>query len=273
MMIDKNKYRKTLTELWQGVFGDEDGFIDLIFKSEYDSSIICFAELVGEKAVSAFYLIRNELLFEGKLYNGYYLYAAATLPEYRKCRLMSELIQQAQQFCRTKNVDFISLVPSEESLYSYYSRFGFQSAMYRYECSNFIGETADNDNKIIVDSNTLLDMRRCYKNNIINFSQDTFFYATDCLKYAGFEFTAVSDNGYLCYSDEDASCSELFVNIKESEISSKNLADKKGIFTSPFALCCFEECVIKPYGMIFPINPELVRDWNFKDIYMNMALD
>ena len=39
---------------------------------------------------------------------------------------------------------------------------------------------------------------------------------------------------------------------------------------------CEEHCFGKekvPFGMIFPINKELIRDWNYTDIYMNIALD
>lgn len=273
MLINKNTYKKTLSDLWHKVFGDDYSFINLIFKQEYKEHILCFAELDGDKAVSAFYLIRNELKFEGKHYDGYYLYAAATLPEYRKAGLMSKLIGEAQHYCREKMIDFISLVPSQESLYSYYERFGFQAAMYRSESRGCIFNNSLSKGEILTDAKAILEIRSRFEGNMINFHPATFVYAFDCLKNGGFEFIRISDDSYLLRSGDADSISEFTSSEKNLKENSEKLQNTDRVITSPFKLSAFSENKIKPYGMLYPVNNELDRRWKHTDIYMNLALD
>ena len=42
---------------------------------------------------------------------------------------------------------------------------------------------------------------------------------------------------------------------------------------SPYKLNGFSSNKIKRYGMLYPINKKLERDWKYTDIYMNIALD
>ncbi len=273
MLIDKNKYRESLSVLWNKVFGDDYSFIDLIFNKEYDSSILCFAELDNEKAVSAFYLIKNELKFENAIFNGYYLYAAATLPEYRGKGLMSDLIRQAQTYCRQQGADYISLVPSQESLYNYYSALGFQKAMHRFLNSGIDLISYSDDASDLNDPEQILDIRRKYNGNIINFSGDSFGYAFDCMKYSGFNFKAFSSDVLFVASGDSDSYSELIAPEAESASEFAKIINSKGTLTSPFKLDVCKKNEIMPYGMIYPVNPRLIRNWNFTDIYMNIALD
>ena len=273
MLIDKNKYRKSLSDLWNRVFGDDYSFIDLIFNKAYAKSILCFAEIDNDKIVSAFYLIKNELSFDGEIYNGYYLYAAATLPEYRGKGIMSSLIRQSQEYCRKNAIDFISLVPSQESLYSYYSSLEFRKSMYRYV--NFGNEASEASYKaeILSSSEQILDLRRRYKGNIINFADDSFGYAFDCMKHSGFEFKKIAEDILLIDSDDYDSFSEIISSDNKAVNEAAEKISFKGGLTSPFELKKFKNNEIMPYGMIYPINAKLVRDWNITDIYMNIALD
>lgn len=272
MLINKNEYKSSLIELWHRVFGDSYDFIELIFKEEYEDSILCFAELDGDRAVSAFYLIRNTLKFEKGLYDGYYLYAAATLPEYRKSGIMSRLIREAQGYCKEKNVDFISLVPSEESLYGYYSRFAFESAMYRCENIGFASNKTAGSFGRIENTDRILEIRNGFEGNTLSFHPTSFGYAYDCLKYSGFEFRSVSDDSYLLCSDDD-DFSEFMSSQKNLANNIFKLSEAKEKITSPFALETYDTHIYKPYGMLYPINTRLIRQWNFTDIYMNIALD
>ena len=269
MLINKNEYKISLTELWHEVFADSYDFIEHIFKPEYDGYILCFAELDGDKAVSAFYLIRNTLKFEGVFFEGFYLYAAATLPEYRKSGIMAKLIREAQLFCRENNFDFISLVPSDEGLYSYYSRFGFEAAMYRCENSAPIQKLNINPCFGFDDTAEILEIRNAYEGNIISFHPATFAYACDCLKYSDFEFRRISEMGYLLCSDED-DFAEILLPKKEN---ADELPALKENITSPYALEQYSACELKPFGMLYPINPRLIKRWKYTDIYMNIALD
>jgi len=272
MMINKNEYKSSLSTLWHRVFGDSCDFIELIFNPEYSNSILCFAELDGDIAVSAFYLIKNTLKYENKFFDGYYLYAAATLPEYRKSGMMSKLIREAQAFCRENNADFVSLVPSEESLYGYYSRFGFEKAMYRCVNEAFASQASSGDYEIIDDTEKILSIRNGYEGNIISFHPSSFGYAFDCLTYSGLRFKRISQDAYLLCSDKDDFSEFVSSEINFNQNEDKLVGEVLKV-TSPFELKGFDTHKFKPYGMLYPINQQLKKEWNFTDIYMNIALD
>lgn len=277
MLIDKLTHKKSLAELWHRVFGDSYSFIDLIFKPEYEKDILCFGELDGEKAVSAFYLIKNKLKYEGKLYSGYYLYAAATLPEYRKSGFMSALIKEAQVYCRENGVDFISLVPSQESLYSYYARFGFQSAMYRTVSNDCdVKKKTQISTAASIDAEELGKIRKSYEGNIMLLEGASLSYAVDCFNASDVKINRLSEDGCYIFSAEDNNIIE-FASSKENFAVNcemlKSEVSEDVIISSPFEL---EFCKCnnkKSYGMLYPININLEREWSFTDIYMNLALD
>lgn len=273
MLIDKNEYRESLSDLWNKVFGDDYSFIKLIFNNRYDNSILCFAEIEDGKTVSAFYLIENELSFNGEAFSGYYLYAAATLPEYRGRGLMSSLIRQAQDYCCKNNKDYISLVPSQTSLYNYYASLGFCEAMYRYISVDGAFSADSAECTTLTSPQQILDLRRCYKGNSFNFTDNSFLYAFECMKHSGFEFKATGEDVLLIDSDDTDSFSELVSADDEKANEYANKISTKGALTSPFELTAFNSSKAVPYGMIYPINTTLVRNWNFTDIYMNIALD
>ena len=122
MLIEsKEKYIPSLLDLWKKVFGDSEEYIRLFFdKAYFDSE--CFAVIEEDKVISAFYLLKCSIKFNGEVYCGRYLYAAATLPDYRGKGLMSELINEALKYCESHNLDFIALVPADDGLYDYYDR-------------------------------------------------------------------------------------------------------------------------------------------------------
>lgn len=242
MLIDRFRYKNTLSRLWNNVFGDSQNYIELIFNKECKDSILCFAELEGSEAVSAFYLLGSNLAYNGKSYKGYYLYAAATDINYRGKGLMAKIINEAQDYCRENGYDFISLVPSEKSLYGYYSRFGFVSAMYGVSISSYT--PADSYSSIPFDVYYALREKYC-KNHII-YDKDAFIYAADCLKASGYDF----------FSDGNS----ILIKNSEDEIIEMLSSD-------------YENYEKYPFGMLYPISSELNSDWKYTDIYMNIALD
>lgn len=276
MLIDKNRYKKSLSDLWHRVFGDDYSYIELIFNEKYEKDLLCFAELENEKAVAAFYLIKNTLKFNGEAFDGFYLYAAATLPEYRKKGLMSKLINEAQEYCRSNGFDYVSLVPSSDSLYSYYSRFGFKAAMHRIESRKPDLKQVLTSNEILDDIN-LFDVRSGYKGNLMNFSKLSFGYALDCLNSAEYKIIPVSSDSYVIYSKKDKVVSEFISPYDKLEENTQKLLgminDNDVTVYSPFKLNGFAYSEAKRYGMLCPINKKLKRDWKYTDIYMNIALD
>ncbi|MBQ8503767.1 MAG: GNAT family N-acetyltransferase [Clostridia bacterium] len=279
MLIDALKYKESLRDLWNVVFGDDYGYINCIYKEEYKNDILCFAEIENGKAVSAFYLLKNTLSFEGKSYQGYYLYSAATLPQYRKKGLMGKLIKEAELFCGNEGIDYISLVPANDELYNYYKKFGFQEAMHYW--NNFF-ETdyqADFSVEIISNAETLKAMRKNYKGNMVDYCGTATDYAVAAMKKGKADFLKLSDSAYCCFTHENDDIAFEF--ICEQDKLEQELKKVLKIVSKPFCVVISpydmsEFSIIsfpKKFGMIYPINNELKRDWQYTDIYMNLALN
>ena len=126
-VVDIVEYRKNIVSLWNECFGDSRDYIE--FFLDRCSDKICLGHIESSSIKSMLFLLNGEI-------NGYsckYIYAACTEKKARCRGLMGSLIEYAKEYCRSHGVDFIFLVPGEESLYSYYSRFGFIPAMKRYD--------------------------------------------------------------------------------------------------------------------------------------------
>ncbi len=271
-----DKYIKELSSLWSNVFGDEDGYISLLFDKEF---YICdtFVKFVGDKIAAALYLLNCNLSYNGKTYNGKYLYAAATAPEFRKKGNMAELIKEAQGYCHEQGVDFISLVPANEKLYSYYSNFGFCESMYRYETLiKNLSEADCETAPVIKNTETIMRVRETNKSEKLSYNNEDWHYALSCLKYTGNNAYLNSSDSYYIADYEKKIVAEF---MSSSENLDNNLKEMLRHFKgdikvySPCDLSKYGETKPVKYGMIFPVNCELAREWNFTDIYMNLALD
>ena len=131
-----------LTALWHQSFGDSEAYIQMFLDWNFDKvqTIVYIAE---DKPVSVAYLLPIEYMpvaghdepdcamkkgndfrtsKEGPEHgiNCWYLYAAATLPEYRGRGYFGEILS----FVRANIPEPVILVPGEESLISYYERQG-----------------------------------------------------------------------------------------------------------------------------------------------------
>lgn len=107
--------------IWRQVFGDSQDLIDKFFQCVYDESYVYVWRENG-KTVSASYMIPT-------MDGGMYLYALATLPDYRRRGIMKELIVRCIEEAKKLGAGYIFLIPSEEGLCAYYSQFGFDSVM------------------------------------------------------------------------------------------------------------------------------------------------
>ena len=251
------KSREGLIRLWIKVFGDEREYVELLFQCEKG---ICdtFAYHDGGSVCSALYLLDCTLNFNGKDYKGKYLYAAATDPKYRQKGIMGTLISEAQEYCNKSGLDFIALVPANDELYRYYERFGFITAMHRktvFSSTENIFEAATE-----ISADEYFSERRRYLDNCLSFSDSCTDYVASCLKYSGLRFYN-ADNGALFISEQGSILLDEYISEGSAvRLITDNLSDDN-------------KCYDEKYGMLYPINADLIRDWNYKDIYMNIALD
>ena len=258
LIKSENKYIPTLTDLWHKVFGDSEEYIKLFFdKAYYDCD--CFAEIDEDTIVSAFYLLKCSIKFEGKTYNGRYLYAAATLPEHRGKSLMSKLINEALKYGKNEKLDFIALVPADDGLYDYYGRFGFKESMYKYmveissELKGFASE---------VNADVFGKIRNTVDCNMLVYNKIGSEYAFNCLKFYDSEILLFGDS--VCYTEGEEL---LFADssLYPADVFSENKEGSEKIYTN----YPFKNAVKIRNGMIYNFRDDI----EFKDIYMNIALD
>ena len=262
LIKDKEKYIDSLITLWNRVFGDDEDYIKLFFKEVYFDGE-CFAETDGDKVVSAFYLLKCSIKCGGKIYFGRYLYAAATLPEYRGKGLMGRLIEEAENYVRAEKIDFIALVPANDSLYDYYGKFGFNESMYKYKLA-INKETATlRAFREITDPEEFHGIRSSADCDMLVYNEVGNRYAFDCFKFMGSGIFSLDDRSYHIENEEFFSASDDFSDSADTLIN--NLIGERELFTN----CALEGAEKIRNGMIFSSD----EGFAFKDIYMNIALD
>lgn len=115
-----------LKEIWHISFGDSKEYIDMFMEHQFKNALTVVYE-EDSKIFSMFFLFRCDFSIRGKNHPSFYLYAAATLPQYRGKGIMGKMLEFSKLYAAEKNFDFIILSPAEKSLYDYYSRFGFKA--------------------------------------------------------------------------------------------------------------------------------------------------
>lgn len=115
-----------LREIWHISFGDSKEYIDMFMEHQFENALTVVYE-EDSKILSMFFLFRCDFSIRGKNHPSFYLYAAATLPQYRGKGIMGKMLEFSKSYAAEKNFDFIILSPAEKSLYDYYSRFGFET--------------------------------------------------------------------------------------------------------------------------------------------------
>ena len=250
-----------LHTLWKDVFGDEDGYIDLFFSGAYFSSHP-FAVVENGEVRSVLYLLDCHLQAGSRTYDGYYLYAAATKPQYRRRGLMRLLIEEAKDYMRETKKDFIALVPANAPLYQYYHTFGFETCLYRW-AGTLTGSGKQEAASLSFEQYAAWPQEPC---NRFLWTGSNLRYALDCLSFYGtkafrtdnaaFLFDGRTVREVLCASAWDA----------QFDLTAALPKDLTATVYASFALSNFQK---QPYGMLFSDIKTLLN----RQYYMNFALD
>jgi len=124
IMLSTPAMKRDLRVLWAKSFPDPQTVIHFFFQRRYRPEQ-CLAFVRDSRVVSALHLLPAQLVTETGRCPVQYIYAAATLPEYRNAGCMTQLLQAAEELGISRGVPFTALVPSGQSLFSYYARSGF----------------------------------------------------------------------------------------------------------------------------------------------------
>ncbi len=220
-----------LRNLWREAFGDTDEFLDGFFGNVF-SPERCRCVMKDGKIISALYIFDCE-------YNGQklaYIYAVATLKEYRGHGICRALTEKTLEELKGLGYCGALLVPASKGLFDFYEKLGFRTCCF---IDKF--EYASSKNKTEVhpiEKDEYAALRRVYlpENGVLqeNESLDFLSLQAELFKGDGFILACRRENGMLFGI-------ELLGNIdKSAEILSTLLCDK-GVFRTvgnsvPFAM-------------------------------------
>ena len=258
-----DKQKAELTDLWHRVFGDSYDYIALVFESGAD----IFVKEKDGLIVSVLYLLDCNLSFDGRIYKGKYLYAAATDSRYRNMGIMAELISEAGDYCLEGGYDFISLLPADDGLYGYYAKFGYKKAMYR--CRTSVDGRASSDLSESISGKEYFSQRNKLKCNFITFTDKALGYAISCLEYSSCSFRKTGADTFFIVNEDNTVYEEVLSFGDNADLPVRS----GGCITAYCTASENAEAEYESFGMLLPLSRELERDWKHTDIYMNIALD
>lgn len=113
--------RGDLIELWKQAFGDSEEYIEMFLAENASLCKIVIYRAEGKIASATYLLPVSYARADHTNAKAWYLYAAATLPEYRGNGFFGEVLGFIQEWF----LEPVFLVPAQKSLISYYERHGF----------------------------------------------------------------------------------------------------------------------------------------------------
>lgn len=120
---DPKQDGEQIKEIWQTCFGDEEEYIQfyLAHRMNRENMLVIYED---GKIVSMASFLPIQYLCRGKYLDARFVYAVATLPEYRRRGYAAQILRFAAQ----KYDEPLILAPAEESLMQYYEKLGFTRA-------------------------------------------------------------------------------------------------------------------------------------------------
>lgn len=120
---DRDRDGEQIENIWETCFGDEKEYIRFYMEHRMTEENMLIIREEG-KAVSMASFLPVRYLCDGEYVDARYVYAVATLPEYRGRGLAKRILTFAQEHYGQPLI----LAPAEESLMRYYETLGFQKA-------------------------------------------------------------------------------------------------------------------------------------------------
>lgn len=192
-----------IAKIWRMTFLDSDEYINNFLKMMYEPEHTIVSRCDG-KVVSMLFLLHAQFVIKGIPYSAYYVYAAATHPDYQNMGYMSKTLNKAIEVAKNRNIDFLTLVPAEDWLFDYYGRFGFLTSFYK--------KIVHFERQELQALARQPDLKDAFKLDVFETRQTAFAlydflnWGKDALKYAMFEHNsgtgsvAFTSDGYAMYN-------------------------------------------------------------------------
>lgn len=111
-------------ELWKLCFDDSDEFMDLYFRTRYNSTTSMYIES-GSSVISSLQILPYSFTYYNADLKAYYISGACTHPEYRNKGVMRGLLKECLAKLSSEGAAFSFIIPAEDWLFDYYAKFGF----------------------------------------------------------------------------------------------------------------------------------------------------
>jgi GNAT superfamily N-acetyltransferase len=115
-----------LKNIWRACFNDADAYIDLYFSERYLPKNT-FVHCQAGRGVAMMTLLPVTVVTPHEELAARYLYAVATLPEFRNKGFSLSLAQQADEQARDENCALEIVAPATPELFHFYARQGFST--------------------------------------------------------------------------------------------------------------------------------------------------
>lgn len=190
-------FKEQALSLYKMVFCEDSEDFAKTFTDKYFDKFCRFIEKDG-KIVSMLYLLDCKVFDGEATYSAFYLYAAATHPDYRNKGLMSKLISSV-----IKEDKVIVTKPANDELFSFYEKFGFTICSFKDEIKKEFPKTEELNVK------QYIELRKQLLTNIPHIILSDEEFALDGL-------TLFGNGAYVAAVDEDGMVKE-YINQKVSK--------------------------------------------------------
>lgn len=197
--------RFSLKQIWSVCFGDEDDYVEHFLRERWDENNCLVAEEDG-RVVSMLFLLPAEIIVAGERNPVWYVYACATLPEYRGRGLMQQLLSTAFEAAILQSVFALVLVPASESLFGFYEKSGY-SRLYKRPVKGLQMPVDIMNQEEIISKKSVVDILSC-RDSLLTRELDI-CWGVDHLRFVlqelkqnggGFSFT---NDGYVLFEIQD----------------------------------------------------------------------
>ena len=150
--------------MWKRCFpNDSQGFREFYFDKVYrDEEILILSK--DNRIVASLHMIPYQIKLENKIYPAAYISGAMTHPDFQNKGYMGKLLNHAFEEMRQKKIPITFLIPQNDQLFDFYSKYGYQKAFSWNSNTTFKIENEKTENNRFFQHKTIesIDLEKCY---------------------------------------------------------------------------------------------------------------